>query len=69
MPINEEQRELFEREVYSLNQEGDGYYFTGYTSSDYMPDEKSKELFKNALNAIEAFRKYIEEQSENSEEK
>ncbi len=57
-------RELFEREVLSLDQEGDGYYFTGYTSEAYMPDEKSAELFKNAFNAIEAFRKYIEEKVE-----
>ena len=62
--MNGDLQEDFERTLYELNNEGDGYFFTGYTSADYMPDDKSKELFKKALNAIETFREYIEEKVE-----
>jgi hypothetical protein len=31
-------------------------FFIDYTSDNYMPDKKSKELFINAQNAINEFR-------------
>jgi len=57
-------KEKLENELYRLDNEGDGYYFTGYTSEKYMPDEKSKILFTEALNAINNFRKYLEENTD-----
>jgi ADP-dependent phosphofructokinase/glucokinase len=58
--LSEELQEEFEITLLQLNNEGDGYFFTGYTSADYMPDDKSSELFKKALDSIEEFRAYIE---------
>jgi len=40
--------------------EGFGYFVTEYASVDDMPDEKSKELFEKARNAMNEFRVYIE---------
>jgi hypothetical protein len=55
-----EEQEEFENTLYSLDSEGEGYFFVGYTSDEYMPDDKSKELFINARNAINEFREYLE---------
>ena len=60
----EDKQEEFERTLYDLDNEGEGYFFTGYTSADSMPDEKSEDLFQKTVDAINAFRKYIEENSE-----
>jgi len=65
--ISEELKEKFKMALYDLNSEGDGYFFTGYTCADYMPDEKSTELFQKALEAIKEFRGYIEEKAEENE--
>ena len=46
-----------------IENEGLGYYILDYTSSDSMPDEKSKELFENAEKALTEFKKYIEEKA------
>jgi len=44
---------------YRMEQEGTGYFFTGYCSAKDMPDEKSKELFQKALDGIVEFEDYV----------
>jgi len=60
----EELREEFEYILNKIDNEGLGYYLLDYTDSSEMPDEKSKELFEKANEALFAFKKYIEEKAE-----
>ena len=50
-----------------IDNEGLGYFILDYTSSDSMPDQKSKELFEAAEDALSEFRNYIEEKAQEEE--
>ena len=57
-------KEEFKRIVHSIDEEGIGYYLLDYTDSDSMPDEESKKLFENAIEAINIFTKYVTKKSQ-----
>ncbi len=49
---------------YSIENEGLGYFLTGYTSANTMPDEKGEELFNIAKQALLEFKNYVNQQME-----
>jgi len=75
--VTEEAKTTPEKEIYTIgvpeeefdyieakiDNEGIGYYILDYTTSAEMPDEKSKELFDKASNALREFKNYINSKS------
>lgn len=60
--MNEKKLEKYGDLYWAMTNEGDGYYFYGYESSNtYDFDPELKTLFDNATSSIEKFKQKLED--------